>query len=262
MNAASPLFQIHGKAFQRRARIEVFPDHLVCHVARGQFHPTPEEIRLSVEELTMFFLRALGWSRESTFGLFLAFLGILWQFYESTSLLVSAVLVGVGTVAVILRRLLPVHLLVVKTRQTALMVKLRRRSLESCRKAVRFLQEKRPDLAGGRLIGAAAFLALQLRTGFMDEASIREEFRRAFPGIATPEEERRFTGLRRKLARWNILWMVVFPAVLAVGAQFFLPALPAGWMMLRTGIWLAVWFALFMVVQSWFLPRMLRKWGL
>lgn len=262
MAAETALYDISGKAFQRKARVEVYSDHLICHVARGQLHPAPEEIRVPLEELARFSVRALGWSRESTFGLFLAFLGVLWQFYQSTSLEVSGVLVAVGTAAIVLRRLMPVYLLTVKTRQASLEVRLHRRSLEPCREAARFLQANRPELAGDRAIGASAFFALQLRTLFMREASIREELRRAFPRIVTPEEEQRLVSLRRKMTLWNVLWLLAFPAVLAGAVQFFLPSLPAGWVLLRFAIWFAVGLVLGMVVQSWFLPRALRKWGL
>ncbi|MBN2497461.1 MAG: hypothetical protein JXR96_22910 [Deltaproteobacteria bacterium] len=252
------LYRIRGRAFQREAEIEIHADRVRYRVIRGQVHPEPEQGNVPIGSLRVFALSCRSWTGASSFGLVLVGLSVLWQVYGSISLPVALAIGLAGGLGILIPRAFPQVWLTLRAADAVVCVRVARGSVGACEQAVRRLQGERPELAGaspGRLL---PFMGRQLAVLFASEQALREEIRRAAgPGIQSPEQESRALGIKRRLAAWFALWLLVLPLGGALAVQAVLPPQPPLWLGVRIGLWFFMLLVACSIAQAWLWKRAL-----
>jgi hypothetical protein len=256
--AGAPHHRIEGTAYGRPASIEVHDSMVRWRGRRGDVHPAAEELDIPQTELVIFAAhedRATG----IAFGVFLIMIAAIWITIRSAAPLVCLGIAAIGVAIVALRRLFPTTVIEVRTPDVRLVLRARRASAPAAWEAAEHMQRHQPRLAGVSAPGVLAALRGEIRVLFAGEDSLRHEFQHRAGAAGTSAQEDRFVRVRRRMARWNVGWMIALPIIAVAGLQFLLPRVQPGWMLLRAAVDLVLLFIACVWLQARLLPSA-SKW--
>jgi len=205
--------------------------------------------------------RVLGSSAKTVLllvGSLAAALGTLWVVQGTVGGSAPSVALAVAVSAWALGCWWPRCELTVRAGDQSLRLACAGQAARAAREAAVFLRFRVPGLRS-RSRSVLGFVFAELAALFAGRAALRWEYRSLAGACAEPQTEARFLRARRKMAAWNLGWIVAAPAALAALQHFAFEPASASWAVARVGLTLV----LGGVAGLRLLPRlqpMLKRW--
>jgi hypothetical protein len=167
-------------------------------------------------------------------------LGALWLVGNAARAPAALAAMAVGALLLAVGTAWPRCSLALKIDGTALEVALRgRRACAEARLMARFAHRAAPALRA-RSRSVLGFLGGELSALFSSRRGMRWEYRAIAGAASDPQTEERFVRARRRLALWNLWWVVLAPVTIAMLQQLLVPPESASWAYARIVIVLLV----------------------
>lgn len=254
----SQTIEISGRSRGLDAQLRYHEGRLHWRAKKRTAASSLEEFVAEIGEIKSMALTEQRWTSASGLGAVALGLGVFWLLHASAPPAVCIGVAAFGLAMVVLRLVDPNVTLSLRAAGQNAVLAVGRTSITSAMTLVSQIENARPDLKTNRSASLWTTLGKSMRDLVVPDSSLRARYRALAGASATQQNEERAIRVQRRIAAWNVSWLMVLPLIASGAAQFAMVEQSPSGLALRIVIWCVISFFAFAMIQS----RLLRVYAI
>lgn len=246
--------EVRGRSGRLEATLRYDDMRLHWRAKKPNASSALEEFVAELDEIKHISLTENRWTSLSAFGAVALGLGIFWLLHASAPAVFCIAIAACGFALVALRLVDPKVTVSFRAAGHGADLRVTRACITNAVALVSEVESARPVLKTSRTAGLWTTLGKSMRDLCLPDASLRSRYRAIAGAGATSHGEERAVRMQRRIAAWNVGWLIALPLLAAVSVQFAMVSQPPSGLLVRSVLWYVIFFSAFAMLQS----RLLR----